>query len=337
MNDVRAVIPERCYQPSAARSTLAVIQGISLWLAPVVALVLTSASWWSVLFIGLVGMAVAGLFVLGHDASHGALYTSNKANALVARWCMVPSLHNESAWGFGHNRIHHGFTTRLGFDFVWQPLSPAEFAALSRFGRMRHRFEWSWLGSGAYYAREVWWNKMMFYRPEGKRAATYRRDNWFMGLVGGSLAVVVGFVGLVQGGPLRALWLIAATLLIPFAMFCQVIGWTVYVHHIDPKLLWWPRREWTQFKGQMESTTVIDIPWVINKLWFHDIFVHMPHHVDPRISFYRLREASKAIETAFPGVVRHEGWNIGHYFAATRQCKLFDADERRWVKYPTTR
>ena len=40
LNDVRAVIPERCYQPSAARSTLAVIQGVSLWLAPVVALVL---------------------------------------------------------------------------------------------------------------------------------------------------------------------------------------------------------------------------------------------------------------------------------------------------------
>jgi acyl-lipid omega-6 desaturase (Delta-12 desaturase) len=34
---------------------------------------------------------------------------------------MGPSAHVEAAWDLGHNRIHHGYTTRQGFDFVWHP------------------------------------------------------------------------------------------------------------------------------------------------------------------------------------------------------------------------
>ena len=333
LNSVRAVIPERCYQPSATRSVMAVIQSVSLWLAPVVVLVFTDAAWWSIGLIALIGLGTAGLFVIGHDASHGALFDSAAANRHVARWCMIPSIHNEAAWDLGHNRLHHGFTSRLGFDFVWHPVTPAEYGALGRFARLRHRLEWSWVGSGMYYGREVWWNKMMRYRPEGKRAAAYRSDNRFLLATIAGLAVGLATAGAFQGGAGRAIWLVLAVVVVPFLVFCQVIGWTVYVHHIAPDLLWWPRREWSQFKGQMQSTTVIDLPAWINRTWFHDIFVHVPHHVDPRIAFYHLREATAAIEHEVPGVVRHERFNPRSFFRSTRACKLFDAEQRRWVKY----
>ena len=334
LNEVREAIPASCYERPTRRAVLAVTQGWMLWLAPALLLVLTDASWWSPIAVILIGLAVAGLFVLGHDASHGALFESAKANKTVARWCMIPSLHNEAAWDLGHNRIHHGFTTRIGFDFVWHPLSAEEFAALSRYHRLRHRLEWSPIGSGAYYFRAVWWEKMVRFTPEGKRGDAYKADNVRLYARFAVLVAALATVGAFQGGVTRALWLVAAVAVLPFLMFCHVIGWTVYVHHVDPAVKWWPRREWNQFKGQMESTTILEMPKLIDVLWFHHIFVHTPHHVDMRIPFHQLPAAARAIEAAFPNVVRHEKWKVSSYFRATRNCKLYDVGQMAWTRYP---
>jgi len=75
---------------------------------------------------------------------------------------------------------------------------------------------------------------------------------------------------------------------------CYVIGSIVHVHHIAPSIRWWSRREWTKFKGQMESTTILKVPFLMNVLWFHNIFVHVPHHVDARIRFDKLPIAQGA-------------------------------------------
>jgi omega-6 fatty acid desaturase (delta-12 desaturase) len=86
---------------------------------------------------------------------------------------------------------------------------------------------------------------------------------------------------------------------VPCLLFVEIIGWTVYLHHVAPDTRWWTRREWTQFNGQMESTTIIRVPRVVNRLWFHDIFVHVPHHVDTRIPFHELLRAGVAIAAAY--------------------------------------
>ena len=48
--------------------------------------------------------------------------------------------------------------------------------------------------------------------------------------------------------------------LVPWAIFVWLIGFTVYVHHVDPDIKWWTRKEWTQFHGQMDSTTILRMP-----------------------------------------------------------------------------
>lgn len=335
LNDVRAAVPPECYEQPTGRAVFAITQGALLWLAPIVALVLTDAAWWSPALVALVGLGVAGLFVLGHDCSHRALFRSATVNRHVARWCMVPSLHNEAAWDLGHNRIHHGYTTRIGFDFVWHPVTAEEYRALSRKNRLRHRLEWSMFGSGAYYFRAVWWEKMMRFSPEGKRGAAYKRDNRQLFATFAVLVAAMATIGAFQGGATRAVWLVLATLVVPFLIFCHVIGWTVYVHHISPDLKWWPRREWSQFKGQMESTTIVEFPAVIDRLWFHHIFVHTPHHVDMRIPFHQLPAAARAIEAAFPDVVTREKWNVRGYLQATKACKLYVPETQTWVRYPS--
>ena len=333
LNDVRAAIPEACYQRSRARASWALLQAAVLYLAPAVGLALTDR--WLALIVlwPLAGLGVAGLFVLGHDASHGALLDSRRANRLIAQVCMAPSVHVEAAWDLGHNRIHHGYTTRQGFDFVWHPLTVDEYRALGQLARMRHRLEWSCVGSGAYFMREVWWRKMWRFNAPGARHDAIVRDKLTLG--SGLIVVTAGSVvlGALTGGWVDALWLPTKLLVVPFLLFLQIIGWTVYVHHVAPDIRWWTRREWTQYKGQMESTTVVRIPHVVNRLWFHNIFIHVPHHVDARIPFHQLPKAARAIAVAYPNTVRSTRLSMRDYLRATGACKLYDFEAGHWLPY----
>ncbi|MCB1001649.1 MAG: fatty acid desaturase [Acidimicrobiales bacterium] len=333
LNVVREIIPAACYRRSGARAAVALAQGFALYLVPMVGLALTDR-WYLVLPLwALAGLAVSGLFVLGHDASHGALLDSPRLNRLVAQVCMVPSAHVEAAWDLGHNRIHHGYTTRQGFDFVWHPTTPDEFRQMGRLARLQHRIEWSFLGSGAYFLRTVWWQKMWRFNAPGKRKGAIIRDKITLGslMVLATAGAVV--YGALTGGWVHALWVPVKLFVVPFLIFIHVIGWTVYVHHVDPEIKWWTRKEWTQFHGQMDSTTILHVPRLINRLWFHNIFVHVPHHVDVRIPFHQLPAAAEAIRAAFPDTVRSAKLSMRSYLRAAKSCKLYDFDAGRWLPY----
>jgi omega-6 fatty acid desaturase (delta-12 desaturase) len=333
LNAVRAVIPAGCYERPASRALVALAQATVLYAAAIAGLALTHRWWLTLLLWPLAGLAVAGLFVLGHDASHGALLNGRRANLFVARVCMLPSAHLESAWDLGHNRIHHGYTTREGFDFVWHPTTVAQYRALGRFARLQHRLEWSCLGSGAYFIRTVWWNKMLRFRASDKRRHAVVMDKVVVGLVLGAATAGSAVWGAFHGGLFDAVWMPVKLLVVPFLLFAQIIGFTVYVHHVSPEIRWWQRREWSQFKGQMESTTILRIPRLVNRLFMHNIFVHVPHHVDVRIPFHQLPAAARAIDAAFPDTVRSSRLSVRAYLRATRNCKLYDFEHGRWLSY----
>ena len=333
LNDVRAHIPEACYRRSPLRAAAALLQGALLYLVPLTALVFID-QWWSLLFLWpLTGLGAAGLFVLGHDASHQALFDSRRANRLAARAAMVPALHAEAAWDLGHNRVHHGYTTRQGFDFVWHPLTVEQYRELGRLARLQHRLEWSCFGSGAYFLREVWWNKMWKFSAPGKRHDDIQRDKIWVGSVAGACIAGSVVLGALTGGLGAAIWMPFKLFIIPFMLFIHVIGWAVYVHHVAPEIRWWDRKEWTQFRGQMESTTILHINPVINFLWMHNIMVHVPHHVDQRLPFHQLPAAAKAISEAYPGVVRTAKFRSRDYLRTTKTCKLYDFSAGTWLPY----
>ena len=333
LNDVRAVIPATCYERSNTKAWLTLAQGAFLYIAPFTLLVRTT-QWWAVLLLWLaVGLAIAGLFVLGHDASHGALFDSKRMNRFVARSCMAPSAHVEAAWNLGHNRIHHGYTTREGFDFVWHPTTVEQFAQMSTPGRLRHRFEWSFLGSGAYYLRVVWWGKMWRFAAAGKHRSAIRRDKFTLGFALALTLAVPAIFGVMQDGLLGGIWLTIKLVVVPFLFFIHIIGWTVYIHHVSPDIRWWPRRGWSHFAAQMESTTIFQMPRLINRLWFHNIFVHIPHHVDARIPFHQLVHAATAIAGMYPDIVKVKRFSIIRYVRSTRSCKLYDFEAGCWLSY----
>jgi omega-6 fatty acid desaturase (delta-12 desaturase) len=333
LKPVLDIIPESCYQRSTARGLFLVardfaVYGLALW-----GLASTNNPLFLIPLWLLAGMAVSGLFVLGHDAAHQALFDSKRLNDIIGRLTMLPSWHATEQWIFGHNRVHHGYTLRQGMDFVWHPITAEQWDEMGTLARLRHRFEWGPIGSGAYYLREVWWNKMVRFKPPKRWAKAMNRDRALVAafIVATLVATVVAGGGIAGWG--GGLWLWIKMFVIPFLLFCQSIGWVVYVHHIDPEIRWWPRREWNRFRGQVEGTTVLWGPpgW---ELFFHWIMVHLPHHVDMRIPCYKLPEAAAAIKAAYPDDVDERKISIRNYLRATRECKIHDFEAGAWSRYP---
>jgi omega-6 fatty acid desaturase (delta-12 desaturase) len=82
----------------------------------------------------------------------------------------------------------------------------------------------------------------------------------------------------------------------------------------------------------MEGTTMLYVPvWL--DFFLHRIFFHVAHHVDMRIPFYELPAACEEIRAAFPDVVISRKLRLRDFFANTRQCKLYDFEQGRWLTY----
>ena len=281
----------------------------------------------------LAGLSVIGLFVVGHDCAHQALFKSRRLNDTIGRLSMLPSAHVYEGWKLGHNRVHHQFTVREGYDFVWHPYTPQQFAAMSPFARLRHRFEWSFIGAGAYYVREVWWHKMMVGEPPKRFAQAIRLDRVLVWSVWGlAVAALVGGSLLAGGSVAGAVWLTFRVLVVPFLIFMFAIGSLVHVHHVQPDIRWWKRKDWTKFAAQVEGTTVLRVNKVVD-FFFHQIMVHVPHHVDVRIPMYNLELAADAIAKAFPETMHDEPLRFRDFVRNTRACKLYDFDAGRWYTY----
>ena len=330
LRPVLDAIPDHCYERSTIRGLGLLARDLAMFALAVVGLASTDHPLLLIPLWLLAGLAVSGLFVVGHDAAHDALFDDDRLNKIVARVAMLPSLHATEIWVFGHNRVHHGHTLRQGMDFVWHPLTTEEYLALTRLERLRHHFEWGPFGSGAYYLRAIWWNKMVRFVPPPRWARAMRIDQGIVVAYAlGTLALAVALRG--WGGP----WLWAKTVVVPFLLFCHAIGWVVYVHHIHPTIRWWPRRSWNRFRGQVEGTTILWAPAVV-ELFFHWIMVHIPHHVDARIPCYRLPDAARAIARAFPDDVEQRPLSLRSYLQSTKACKIHDFENGRWLAYPRT-
>ena len=335
LRDVISAIPASCKERSTPRGLFMVARDVTIYLGAVVGLYFAE-SWFLVVPLWLLaGLAVSGMFVLGHDAAHGTLVDDNRLNSFLGHALFLPSLHIFEAWVLGHNRIHHGHTVRETMDFVWHPSTPQDYAAMGRLKRLRHRVEWSFMGAGVYYLRVVWWQMMIrFGNPPAKWADKIRRDRNIMYSATFVMAMLVGLLGGLGSGDIGgAAWMIFKLLVVPFLLFTWTIGWTVYVHHIEPDIRWHTRQKWSKVAGQLDGTTVLRMNPVIDYLFFHSIFVHTPHHVDMRIPCYHLVEAAEAIEVAFPGRVIDRRMRVRDYLATTRRCKLQDFETGEWLPY----
>ena len=142
------VLPDSVYDNPTWRGMAYFLRDAAMYVALLVLLVVVSNIFAVAALEVLMGLVVSGLFVVGHDAAHGALFKSKRMNSTVAHIAMLPSFHVYEGWVLGHNRVHHPYTVRQGYDFVWHPTTPEQFAGFGWWKRAVHRFEWSWAGAG---------------------------------------------------------------------------------------------------------------------------------------------------------------------------------------------
>ncbi len=280
----------------------------------------------------LAGLAISGLFVLAHDAAHDALFESRALNQLMARLALLPTLHAAAVWTLGHNRIHHVHTNRVDYDFVWHPLSPVQFAELTPWQKLNHRFEWSTAGMGWYYLRRIWWERMMRFPAPGRFAPLFRADRIVVVLYATLWSLCLAGLGYRHGGTVSAVWTWCKLGLMPWLLWNYFIAATVFVQHTAPRAPWLRGDEWKRNRGQLESSTNYLVPGWYN-LFAHNIYLHLPHHIDARIPFYNLPAALAALRRTYPHLVRVSRLGWRHFLHLQRHCKLYDFERGAWLDY----
>jgi omega-6 fatty acid desaturase (delta-12 desaturase) len=333
LGPVIEAFPEECYDNPTGRGLAYFARDAAIYGLTVAALLSTDQLWLVLPLWVLAGLGISALFIVAHDAAHGSLFKSDRLNYVIGQLGMLPSLHIFEMWCFGHNRIHHGHTTRGEMNYVWHPITLAQYRALSPLHKLVHRFKWSCLGGGFYYLWDIWWKKMVRFTPPERMAPQVRRDRWVVGIFAALFTLALLGTGFAQYGTLGgALWTWFKVFAMPFLLWNYSIGITVYVHHIAQDIPWHTRREWNKFKGQMLGTTILHVPRWLN-VFYHNIFLHVPHHVDMRIPFYRLPAAVEALRKHYGHVVRERVLHPLDYWQTTRTCKLFDFERGVWCDY----
>ena len=325
--EVRAVFSPECYRRSMVRALGGLAFDAVLYGAALAGVFASGNGLARLAFGGLAGLAVAFLFVWAHDAAHGALFTSDLVAEVLGTAAMLPSLQMYRLWAYGHNKVHHGFTSYSPIDWIWRPLTPAEYQAQSRWRRGVYRLERHPATCGLHYLLRVWWSGMVRFQPGDRgRRARYRWTKL------ATLAFAGAFSALAYryaGG-----WIgVAAAVVVPFLVFTYVIALVVYLHHTHPDVPFFTeRREWNATTGQVACSTVVRSNRVVERLT-HNILIHPPHHVDTRIPFYRLKRAYADFVPIFGDYVCEYrlGWSaVRRIFS---QCQLYDFDTHTWHRF----
>lgn len=304
-----------------------------LFLAALMGVVLLPA-WWLKLPLALAaGFIIGRLFIIGHDACHQSYTPHRRLNRWLGRIAFLPSLTPYSLWEVGHNVVHHGYTNLKGKDFVWQPLTPAEYAALSPARRVLERVYRSGWAPGLYYFIEMWWLRMFF---PSKRHMPTRRGIF---IADSLLALTAGIVWnalLVWAAHAtgQSAWaLVGWGFVIPFVFWNFMIGFVVYVHHTHTEVRWHEEKSAWSASDPFVSTTVhLTFPMKIGSL-LHHIMEHTAHHVDMSIPLYKLKEAQAILEQALPGRIIVQRFSWRWYAQTARRCKLYDVDTHAWMDF----
>lgn len=279
------------------------------------------------------GFVIGRLFIIGHDACHQALTDSHRLNRWLGRIVFLPSLTPYSLWEVGHNVVHHGYTNLKGFDFVWAPLTPAEYRALPRWRRRLERIYRSGWAPGLYYLIEIWWLRMMFpsQRYMKARRPAFLWDNLLVSAA--ALLWIGGLVLAAQATGQAAWWLVLVGFVVPFLAWNMLVGFVVYVHHTHPRIRWYADKEnWAKSVPFVSTTVHLRLPFGLGAA-LHQILEHTAHHVDMGIPLYGLPEAQRRLEAALPEHIVVQDFSWRWYFDTAQRCALYDLEQNRWTDF----
>jgi omega-6 fatty acid desaturase (delta-12 desaturase) len=328
LREVRATVKPGRLERSTARALFGLGVDFTGYLLCMAGVFVADALWLQALSGLGAGCFVAFLFVWAHDAAHGALFENRRLSEFLGTIAMLPSLNVYRLWAFGHNRVHHGFTSLSAIDWIWRPWTPQEYADASPRARWLYRIERSLPGCALHYLRRVWWDGMVRFNP-GQTPEQRRSMRVGKGITLAFFIVISAIAWRYAGG-----WAgVLAGVLVPFIVFNYFIAFFVYLHHTHPHIPYFlDREQWGPAIGQVYCSTVIHFSRPMAWLT-HNIMVHVPHHVHPHIPYYHLPAAYADIKARFGGYIHEYRFRWRDVAKIFNQCKLFDFEQRRWYRF----
>jgi acyl-lipid omega-6 desaturase (Delta-12 desaturase) len=330
------MLPADSRQRSTATALALFGISVALYLATLVGTMF--APWWplKLLFSFANTFFIGILFVIGHDACHGAFTPFAWLNAILGRVALLPSWHPYAGWEHAHNHVHHAWTNLCNRDYAWAPYSKTDYDRLSAWRRTIVRFYRTPAGMGAYYFFDVYLKRTIF------PSRAFRGHMSVLRFVGDNLLVLAFVVA-------QGMFLVFASRLfgsgssaveslffgqwLPFLMWNWLIAMIIFLHHTHPRIPWFDDpQEWSFYNGQILGTAHVQFPRPINWV-IHNIMEHTAHHADPRVPLYRLGEAQQTLAKALRDeIVEHKfSWRSFRY--TLRTCQLYDYRAHCWTNW----
>ena len=282
------------------------------------------------------GFCLGLLFIIGHDCVHKCYFPSLRANQIMGRIAFLPSAHSASLWEAGHNRFHHGKTNFKGVDYVWTPMSLAEYRAASPLRRFVERLNRGLPGQFFNYPLSIWLPKQILpVAPEVR--AQWKRYFW------DSVLVVVGHGAIIAAilmlgkfwQPERSLLAIfAIAWVLPMIVWNFLASFSFYLHHAHEDGHWFDKpEEWSFYQSCIEGTTHLEIPPLKWLGLYYNVMEHTAHHALSTIPIYHLDKAGKLLRAHYGDAVTAYEFSFRDYFRILRACKLYDYENHQWTDF----
>ncbi|KAG8664630.1 uncharacterized protein FPOAC1_013410 [Fusarium poae] len=315
---IKDAIPAHCFQPSLTTSYYYIIRdfaiiGTRAWAAltyipGIKDQYLRIAAWMAYGF--LQGLFCTGIWILGHECGHGALFTYSKLNNITGwflhSFLMVPYF----SWKYSHSR-HHRFTGHIDLDMAFVPRSKPK-ASLSFYIAGIDVAE---LIEDTPIARVQIHDtsglsavKLVFHQLFDPMSAVFRPAE--------APFIIISDIGL--GLTLTALYFasqkvgVSTVFYLYLVPYLWVHHWLVaitYLQHHHTELPHYTAEGWAYVKGAL-ATVDREFGFIGKHIFHGAIEKHVIHHLFPKIPFYKADEATEAIKPVIGDHYCHDDRNF---------------------------
>ncbi|MEM7493610.1 MAG: fatty acid desaturase [Pseudomonadota bacterium] len=298
--DLRAMIPDRCFQPSTWRSMAYLVFDVAVILLCYMAIANVSVWWLEWPLILLIGTMCWSLFVIGHEAGHGSFSKHRKLNTLIGILTHSAIFVPYRGWQRSH-ASHHMKTGHLHDEEVFRAHRKEDESlthkVLFRTG-VFVLIGWPLYKLGFRNSAKRDPGKTSHFLPNSDLYTKSVQISWWLGLaaITAFLVIYIG-LGVVYGWVFFAKYILA-----PYLIYAAWLTFVTYMQHVAPEVPVYDREDWTRLKGALATVDRNYGPF--NWLTHNIGNLHMIHHLFPTIPHYRLREATDAVRPAL------EGWYI---------------------------
>jgi omega-6 fatty acid desaturase (delta-12 desaturase) len=277
------------------------------------------------------GMVIGMVFIIGHDAAHNSFTRSRLVNQVIGRLAFLPALHAFSLWDLAHTN-HHLYNNLRGVDYVWEPMTPAEYLSRGVLRRAWYRFQRTPIGVAFYYLGEIWAPRLII--PWSFVVRRPSLAHWLdTALVLTFFLLQVTAVVMLGWAFDKSAWFsVLAGIVLPFLVWNGFMSFVIFLHHTHPGIKWFRDSASREARaGVLTGTSWVRFPTPFRQLLFA-IMEHNAHHHASGVPLYHLTRMQAALQRQQGDVVT---WRFSwrNYSAVCRACKLYDYDTDRWLTF----